>query len=66
MIMELMSLTMEQRLLNWASKRHPGKAREWLLNRYWQRAGKHGRVFAAHDGPQLRVYRQANILKGKQ
>ena len=59
---------MEQRLLNWASKRHPGKAREWLLNRYWQPVGgpgKHERVFAVHDGPRLRVYRQASILKGK-
>lgn len=59
---------MEQRLLNWASKRHPGKAREWLLNRYWQPVGgpgKHERVFAIRDGPRLRAYRQASILKGK-
>ena len=56
---------LEQRLLNWAGKRHPGKSREWLLNRYWQRTGEHGRAFATHDGPQLRAYRQVSILKGK-
>ena len=55
---------LEQRLIQWASKRHPGKARDWLLNRYWQRAGKRGRVFAMHDGVQLRPYRQTSILKG--
>ncbi len=55
---------MEQRLMKWASKRHPGKARDWLLNRYWQRAGKRGRVFAMHDGVQLRTYQQKSILKG--
>src|SRR6266852_8556135 len=27
---------LEQRLLTWAGKRHPGKARDWLLARYWQ------------------------------
>lgn len=57
---------MEQRLMNWAGKRHPGKARDWLLNRYWQRVEKRGRVFATHDGAQLRAYRQASILKGSQ
>ncbi len=56
----------EQRLLHWAGKRHPGKEREWLLNRYWQRVGNHEKVFAIRDGPQLRTYRQASILKGKQ
>ena len=55
---------LEQRLMKWASKRHPGKARDWLLNRYWQRAGKRGRVFATHDGVQLRTYQQKSILKG--
>jgi RNA-directed DNA polymerase len=55
---------LEQRLLQWASKRHPGKARDWLLNRYWQRSGKHGRVFATSEGVQLRVYHQTSILKG--
>jgi RNA-directed DNA polymerase len=54
----------EQRLLNWASKRHPGKARDWLLNRYWQRDGKGGRVFATHEGVSLRAYRQTSILGG--
>ena len=54
----------EQRLMNWAGKRHPGKARDWLLNRYWQRAGKRERVFATHDGVQLRAYRQTSILGG--
>jgi len=54
---------LEQRLLRWAGKRHPGKAREWLLNRYWQTVGKH-RMFATHDGAQLRTYQQASILKG--
>ena len=56
----------EQRLLNWAGKRHPGKERDWLFNRYWQRVSKHEKVFAIRDGPQLRTYRQASILKGKQ
>ena len=48
----------EQRLLNWAGKRHPGKAREWLLNRYWQRVGKREWVFTAPEGAQLRTYQQ--------
>ncbi len=54
----------EQRLMRWASKRHPGKAREWLLTRYWHSVGKQKRVFATHDGVQLRAYQQASILKG--
>ncbi len=54
----------EQRLINWARKRHPGKARDWLLTRYWQRAGNHRRVFATPDGVQLRAYRQASVLGG--
>lgn len=54
----------EQRLLHWASKRHPGKVRDWLLSRYWQRVGNQRRVFATADGVQLRVYRQTSILKG--
>ncbi len=53
---------LEQRLLNWASKRHPGKARDWLMTRYWQRVGNQGRVFATSDGVQLRPYRQTKIL----
>ncbi|HZS79701.1 MAG TPA: reverse transcriptase domain-containing protein [Ktedonobacteraceae bacterium] len=48
---------LEQRLLRWAGKRHPGKAREWLLNRYWQPVGRQQRVFATHDRAQLRAYR---------
>ncbi len=55
---------LEQRLLHWASKRHPGKARDWLLARYWQRIGEHKRVFAVASGVQLRIYQQSNILKG--
>ncbi len=54
----------EQRLINWASKRHPGQARDWLLARYWHSVGKQKKVFATHDGVQLRAYRQASILKG--
>ncbi|HEX6779976.1 MAG TPA: reverse transcriptase domain-containing protein [Ktedonobacterales bacterium] len=54
----------EQRLMNWASKRHPGKARDWLLARYWRRAGENRRVFVTQDGVQLRTYRQTNILRG--
>jgi RNA-directed DNA polymerase len=54
----------EQRLINWASKRHPGKARDWLLSRYWHPVGEHRRVFATHDGVQLRTYRQTSILRG--
>ncbi len=54
----------EQRLINWASKRHPGKERDWLLGRYWHRAGENRRVFATQDGVQLRAYRQTSILRG--
>ena len=54
----------EQRLINWASKRHPGKARDWLLSRYWRRVGEYRRVFATHDGVQLRAYQQTRILRG--
>jgi RNA-directed DNA polymerase len=53
----------EQQLINWASKRHPGEARDRLLARYWRSNGKHGRVFATSDGRELRAYRQASILK---
>jgi len=56
----------EQRLVKWASKRHPGKEREWLLARYWQGVGKQRGVFATHDGVQLRAYRQTSILRGEQ
>ena len=55
---------LEQQLIAWASKRHPGKARDWLLSRYWQRVGEHRSVFATHDGLQLRTYQQTSILKG--
>ena len=55
----------EQRLLTWASKRHPGKARDWLLTRYWHRIGSQKRVFATPEGVQLRTYRQTSILKGE-
>jgi len=55
---------LEQRLVNWASKRHPGKARDWLLARYWHAVGERRRVFATHDGVQLRAYRQMSILRG--
>ena len=54
---------MEQQLIHWASMRHPGKARDWLLTRYWHPSGEHRRVFATHDGIQLRTYRQTSILK---
>lgn len=54
---------LEQRLLLWAQKRHPGKPPDWLRNRYWQRAGKHRRIFATNE-VQLRTYGQASILKG--
>jgi RNA-directed DNA polymerase len=53
----------EQRLLRWASKRHPGQARDWLLTRYWQRVGNQRRHFATSDGVQLRAYQQTSILK---
>src|SRR6266571_511570 len=54
----------EQRLLSWAGKRHPGKARDWLLARYWHHVGNHRRIFATSDGVQLRTYRQTSILRG--
>jgi group II intron reverse transcriptase/maturase len=55
---------LEQRLLHWASKRHPGKEREWLLARYWRRVGENRRVFAAPEGVELRMYQQLSILRG--
>src|SRR5439155_310962 len=45
---------MEQQLMSWASRQHPGKGREWLLARYWCRIGQQGRVFATDDGMLLR------------
>jgi len=54
---------LEQRLINWASKRHPGKARDWLLSRYWQRVGEQRMVFATFNGVQLRTYRHMSLLK---
>jgi RNA-directed DNA polymerase len=47
----------EQLLLKWAAHRHPGKGRDWLLKRYWQRPGQQGRVFATPEGLQLCTYR---------
>jgi len=55
---------LQQRLLAWASRRHPGQARDWLLARYWQRVGEQRRVFATSAGVQLRAYRQPSILRG--
>jgi RNA-directed DNA polymerase len=52
---------MEQLLLQWASKRHPGKGRDWLIVHYWHRAGHDGRVFASEDGMVLRGYEQRGI-----
>jgi hypothetical protein len=54
---------LDERLLQWASKRHPGKARDWLLARYWQRTAEHKRLFAVASGVQLRPYQQPSILK---
>jgi RNA-directed DNA polymerase len=54
----------EQRLMNWASKRHPDKARDWLLARYWHHDENSRRIFATSEGVQLRTYRQTRILKG--
>ena len=56
---------MEQQLLNWAGRRHPGKARDWLLARYWKRMGQYGRVFTTDDGALLRNYEQRGILRGR-
>ena len=55
---------MEQQLMNWASKRHPGKARDWLFAHYWRRMGQQGRVFATEDGMMLRGYQQRGMLGG--
>jgi len=54
---------LQQRLLTWASQRHPSQTRDWLLARYWHGAGKQKRVFATADGVQLRAYRPARLLK---
>jgi RNA-directed DNA polymerase len=56
---------LEEQLMHWASRRHPGKTREWLLARYWHATRERKRVFATVDGVQLRAYRQARILKGE-
>jgi RNA-directed DNA polymerase len=54
---------MEQRLIRWASKRHPGKARDWPVDHYWRPIGEQRKVFATHGKEQLRAYRQASILE---
>ncbi len=51
---------LEHLLMSWASKRHPNKARDWLLNRYWQHVGKREWIFTAPEGAQLRPYRRSN------
>ncbi len=56
---------LEQRLLHWASRRHPGKERGWLFAHYWHPSGKQKRVFSTQDGVQLRAYQQATILTGE-
>ncbi len=56
---------LEQQLMHWASRRHSGKTRDWLLARYWHATRERKRVFATPDGVQLRAYRQARILKGE-
>jgi RNA-directed DNA polymerase len=53
----------EQQLMEWASKRHPGKTREWLLAHYWQRSGNQKRIFATPEGVQLHTYQSMNLLK---
>jgi RNA-directed DNA polymerase len=53
---------MEQQLICWASKRHPDKVRDWLMDHYWHSIGERRRVFATHGKDQLRAYRQASIL----
>lgn len=52
----------EQQLLAWASKRHPGKDCNWLLTHYWQRENHQQQVFATPDGVRLHAYQQAPIL----
>jgi RNA-directed DNA polymerase len=53
---------MEQRLLNWAGKRHPAQPRDWLLARYWRPGGQQTRAFATAEGLRLRPYRHTSIL----
>ncbi len=54
---------LEQQLFQWASLRHPGKAREWLRERYWYRLGARGWIFATAEGAELRRYRQTKTRK---
>jgi RNA-directed DNA polymerase len=54
---------MQQLLLHWASRRHPGQTHDWLLAHYWQQSGQQARIFATADGLKLRPYRQTSILK---
>jgi len=63
-IMSRYDALMEQQLMSWASRRHPGKARDWFLARYWRRMGQYGRVFTTDDGVILRNYEQRGILGG--
>jgi RNA-directed DNA polymerase len=53
----------EELLLVWANRRHPGKDRTWLLSRYWQRDEHQRRRFAAPNGVQLLTYQQAPLLR---
>lgn len=46
---------LEQRVLAWASQRHPGLSRAEVLARYW-RSGARTRQFVAPDGSVLRQY----------
>jgi RNA-directed DNA polymerase len=53
----------EQHLLTWASQRHPGKDRAWLLAHYWRNEDGQRRIFATADGAQLHPYRTAPLLR---
>nr|MBA2678749.1 group II intron reverse transcriptase/maturase [Ktedonobacteraceae bacterium] len=55
---------MTQRLLKWASTRHPGKTQDWLFAQYWHLDERNRRIFATPDGKQLRRYSHARLLDG--
>lgn len=53
-----------QRLLQWASHRHPGKTQDWLFAHYWHQVGAKRDIFATSDGKQLRPYQHSSLLDG--
>jgi RNA-directed DNA polymerase len=58
-VMQRYDEQLEHVLMQWARKRHPEKAPEWLRQRYWQERARRERMFVAPEGARLRSHRQA-------